>query len=121
MSDKKRYLLECEIVGGEIVNPAGKKLVYSVCVSPVNRIRKSDLIGGSQVLGVAVEEDPANRFHISSETPSLLAVSLNEQELAEISLSNESMATALLSCNGMRVVLELDKNLKTVVGFKAQF
>ncbi len=116
------YLLECEIVGGEIVNPAKNNLVCSVCVSPANRICKSDLIGGaSQVFGVAVAESSADRFHISSDTPSLMAISLNEQEQAKLRVSNSSMTAALLSCNGMRVVLELDESLKTVVGFKAQF
>ena len=121
MNENKRYLLECEIVGREIVNPSGKKLECSVYVSPMNRIRKSDLIGGSKVLGVAVEEDPANRFHISSETPSLLAVSLNEQEQAKLDVPDSSIATSILSCTGMRVVLEINESLKTVVGFKAQF
>lgn len=134
MSENKRYLLECEIVGREIVNPARKNLVCSVYVSPMNRIRKSDLIGGSQVFGVAVAEDPAKRFCISSGTPSSMAFSLNEQEQAKLDVPDSSMATAILSCNGMRAVLELASKSKDgtfpanltpndlkVVGFKAQF
>ena len=119
------YLLECEIVGGEIVSPAGSNLVCSVCVSPMNRIRKSDLISGSQVFGVAVEEKSPNSFAVDTNSTLSRSISLDEQGQTPLEVSNASMATALLSCNGMRVVLELAPKLNsddlTIVGFKAQF
>lgn len=115
------YLLECEIVGGSIVNPVGVHTNSLVVVIPTNSVCKSNLIGGLESMGIALEECPSNRFSVALNA-SLKSIPLKDTGEAEFVIAHPSIATQLFPCKNQRVVLELnDKKCPEVIGFKVQF
>lgn len=134
------YLLECEIVGGEIDFEKGCK----VRVRPCYVYQKSEILLLKESYGIAHEKGTESlsriKFGDGDESVSYIeltvdlskSISKDNPDAVARPVLNASMTAALLSCNGMRVVLKLfteesdssrlltPKDL-TVVGFKAQF
>ncbi len=125
------YLLECEIVGGEIDFEKDCK----VRVRPCNVYQKSEMLPLEKSYGIALDKETntpsgiefsdgngdASYIELTVAVDLSKSTSQDKQDAAARPILNASMATAILSCTGMRVVLELDNRLTTVVGFKAQF
>lgn len=103
------------------MNPAGGHTNSLVVVIPTNKICKSNLIGGLEAMGIALEESSSNRFSIALNA-SLKSIPLKDTGEAEFVIKQPSIAAQLFSCKNQRVVLELnDKQHLKVIGFKVQF
>lgn len=126
------YLLECEIVGGEISNaPRGEKnKTNCIFVSPRTVFQPSaNLIAGGKKSGIAVEESGECSFKAGE---NVIAIPFDEQgDCVKLPCSDAAIAAQILACKNGKVVLELvvgafEKNViepdeANVVGFKAKF
>lgn len=119
------YLLECEIVGGE-VSPPDKKLV----VKPARIYPKSTRISLDNDFGVLAEEDGVHTFNATN-SGNFIFVKLDQEGFLILKIGACCCAYDLLTRNCSNVVLELELNEAgsgeksekdfTVVGFKVQF
>ncbi|MGN0860605.1 MAG: hypothetical protein ACI4P3_01750 [Candidatus Spyradosoma sp.] len=117
------YLLECEIVGGEIVHIKNKKAssnTYKVRIIPNDIFGRSNLISPDNRFGILIEEDVKTPFSAKNDA-SVEQIPLDENGQASLNVSDLAIFNAILACRGSRVVLKLEEGVGKIVGFKARF
>ena len=112
----KWYLLECEIVGGEIASN-GENFVV---VRPSQVCPRSEWIGLKKDYGILWEEKKPSEFNAKISKTTVI-IELDEEKTTMLRVGDNVCLDDLMRRRYSRVVLELDNRLKTIVGFKAQF
>ena len=120
-----KYLLECEIIGGEN-SSIGKRLI----VRPTRIYPKSVTIGLECEFGILVEEGARPTFNVANPKNFIFA-KLDREGFLTLKIKPRSSAWELLNKRCSSAVLELELNKPelekksgkdfTVVGFKVQF